>query len=292
MTTPTKLDTLYHYTSQQGLLGIIKNKELLMTDILYLSDSSEYKHTLDLLKSLVETREKQLSTLTGMSGNDVNSKVRKVYRYLKSYCELGIDKTNERLIENYIFSLSRKEDDLNQWRSYCPREGGFSIGFDYKRLSSIIYQEKNKGYTIRECIYDPTKKNEIINSILKPIDDILENEKNDFDVEGLYSEIIIQMTYHSSYLKHKKFEDEQEFRIINNGINVFDIIDYRQGKSMIVPHVRFSPRDVDDNLPISKIIIGPTPLPELSRLSVRSLLESKNYEEVKVEISNIPYRSW
>jgi hypothetical protein len=48
----------------------------------------------------------------------------------------------------------------------------------------------------------------------------------------------------------------------------------------------------NDKLPISKIIVGPTPHPELSRLSVQSLLKSESYEGVEVEVSNIPYRSW
>jgi hypothetical protein len=45
---------LYHYTSQKGLLGILEHDNLWMTNILYLNDSSEFKHTLDLVKTELE----------------------------------------------------------------------------------------------------------------------------------------------------------------------------------------------------------------------------------------------
>jgi len=59
---------------------------------------------------------------------------------------------------------------------------------------------------------------------------------------------------------------------------------------MIIPHIEFSPVDDDGKLPISKIWVGPTPHQELSKLSVKSILNTYGYEEVKVEISKIPYR--
>ena len=60
MTTSTEPDILYHYTSQKGLLGILKDNKLWMTNILYLNDSSAYRHTIYLLKSEVEERKKLL----------------------------------------------------------------------------------------------------------------------------------------------------------------------------------------------------------------------------------------
>lgn len=60
---------------------------------------------------------------------------------------------------------------------------------------------------------------------------------------------------------------------------------------MVIPYIEFSPVDENGKLPISKIIVGPTPHKELSRLSIYNLLRSKRYD-MEVEISKIPYRSW
>ena len=65
MTTSNEPDILYHYTSQKGLLGILQTKKLWMTNILYLNDSSECIHTIDLLKSEVEKRKELLPPFKG-----------------------------------------------------------------------------------------------------------------------------------------------------------------------------------------------------------------------------------
>ena len=52
---------IYSYTSQKGLLGILQSKKLWMTNILYLNDSSEFTHTLDLVKAELKVQKKLLS---------------------------------------------------------------------------------------------------------------------------------------------------------------------------------------------------------------------------------------
>jgi hypothetical protein len=44
--TPAK--PLYHYTTQEGLLGIVKNREIWATHTQYLNDRLEYKHALEI----------------------------------------------------------------------------------------------------------------------------------------------------------------------------------------------------------------------------------------------------
>ena len=286
-------DILYHYTSQKGLLGILKDSKLWMTDILYLNDSSEFTYTLNLAKLELEKLKELLppfKTIGGVmnltSEDEINNKTHDTIRVIKKFFEIFSDIKEQKRIENYIFSLSRKKDDLSQWRSYCPQEGGFSIGFDYKRLVSLL--DKNEGYVITKCIYDSEMKHAFIKSLFDPINNI--ELQKDFDKNKVSLDIVSKTMFYSSFIKDKSFVDEQEYRIINNGINVDKIINHREGKSMIIPYIDFSPVD-DDKLPISKIIVGPTPHPKLSKLSIDSLLKLKGYD-VKAEISEIPYRSW
>ena len=48
--------TLYHYTTQEGLLGIIKNKEIWATQTQYLNDAREYRHAIDVATSEIDKR--------------------------------------------------------------------------------------------------------------------------------------------------------------------------------------------------------------------------------------------
>jgi hypothetical protein len=46
--------TLYHYTSLEGLLGIIESKSIWATNVLYLNDASELNYSIDLPKGQVD----------------------------------------------------------------------------------------------------------------------------------------------------------------------------------------------------------------------------------------------
>src|SRR5512133_1541887 len=47
---------LYHYTTFSGLLGIVGSRSLWASDIRYMNDSAELKHTADLLRTEINRR--------------------------------------------------------------------------------------------------------------------------------------------------------------------------------------------------------------------------------------------
>lgn len=298
MTTPTEPKHLYHYTSQKGLLGIldIYQKEpkpsLWMTDILYLNDSSEYTHTLDLVKTEVKERKKQLPpfkrkglmTQELTQEDEIVNKTHDTYEYIENFCD---DLRDDNRIKFYVFSLSEEKDDLNQWRSYCPQEGGFCIEFDYNGLESLM--KITKKYRMEKCKYTPDEKQKSVEYILDPIPRIFRSDIEE-SVKNTCIFVFSLIINSSSYIKHDSFNKEREHRIIHEGNDV-DEIKYREGKSMIIPYTEFSLVDKNVPLSITKIIVGPTPHPELSKLSIEGLLKSKGYK-IEVESSEVPYRSW
>ena len=44
--------TLYHYTTFTGLLGIVRSRSLWASDVRYMNDSAELRHTADLIQLL------------------------------------------------------------------------------------------------------------------------------------------------------------------------------------------------------------------------------------------------
>lgn len=70
-------------------------------------------------------------------------------------------------------------------------------------------------------------------------------------------------------------------------------LDFRSGKSMIVPYRKLSLQDDYGNIPLHEIVVGPNPNKEQSRRSVQSLLNNqRNLKTVKARNSDIPYRNW
>ena len=185
-----------------------------------------------------------------------------------------------------FFSLTTKGDDLNQWRGYCP-EGGFSIGFDCNKLLSFL-KTCPESYNIQKCVYKSGNQEELLQKIFDYIYSGFSSGTNDHSIS---EQLFRRVGEISTYIKDESFSDEQEYRIIHEKITR-DGIHFYEGKSMLIPYITFKPRDERDRLPISKIVIGPTPHPQLSKLSIESILITKGYGRVEVECSKVPYRSW
>ena len=85
-------------------------------------------------------------------------------------------------------------------------------------------------------------------------------------------------------LKHKKFKEEDEWRLISKPRGI-DGVQFRTGKSMLIPYVKIN---LDESLNmvggdnnteifccIPEIYFGPTPHPNLSRTSLEMMLRKE-----------------
>jgi hypothetical protein len=130
---------LYHYTGQNGILGIIEHAELWATKIQYMNDSTEFGLALSLARAQLEN----LIHQQGKSDAETSKKV--AYKQLLESLS-GLDNIN-------IFAtcFCANGDLLSQWRGYTGGTQGYAIGFDSKILKQI---SESKGFTLGRCIYD------------------------------------------------------------------------------------------------------------------------------------------
>ena len=135
---------IYHYTDINALKNILTSGEIWMTSHKFLNDTEEFKDGFSRLKKSVDDcmlkYESRLNDDTKKSVVEMMS-----------------------LLENTIIlstSFSKHGDLLSQWRSYCPSEGGFAIGFDAEYLGKL---ENHNEFSPRlfECLYDEKEKNRL-----------------------------------------------------------------------------------------------------------------------------------
>jgi len=111
--------TLYHYTDDIGLKGILETGKLWLTDIFDLNDPSELKRGLSLginaLKNMVTDGPPERATFA---------------RHAASVEEKGI----QRVAQFFACSFSSCWDDLGQWRAYADNGRGYALGFDATAL--------------------------------------------------------------------------------------------------------------------------------------------------------------
>ena len=134
---------LYHYTSQAGLLGIIKDRQIWASNVLFLNDSMEVKYAIQLVQKNINrfgverrVNQKEIQFL-----EDFGKKLGIFHnRYYQKYG--GV----------YTCSFSENGNLLSQWRGYCPDGNGFSIGFDFP--SSLGYVVEEQYFKLERCEYN------------------------------------------------------------------------------------------------------------------------------------------
>lgn len=290
---------IYHYTSPEGLKGIIDSGELWLTNTAFVNDTTEGK-ALGNENDLFEE-------------SDFENK--EIWDEEQIFFNRGCDNTR------YIISFSKEPDMLSQLRAY----GNFCIGFEASQLIG-------KGFYFYDCIYS---RQEIKAWLLQK--DKMQEWKGEHLNEQRRRLAAFSLIY-AAQMKYKSehYISEREVRLmavsnhswgyLNNPgiykkeppIHFRDHPEYK----LPVPYVKFfvskddkgQPKDYDDTdmteqeikaekrkveaeqerdlLPIEEVRIGPTANQKDAEIACQILLQERGYKDVKIIPSKIPYRGF
>lgn len=266
---------LYHYTTQDGLLGIISRKHIWATNIHYLNDATEFGYAINLTLETLHDKEKESCW---------------VYQEF-SHRIMNILKSNDRL-SLYVISFSEVGDLLSQWRAYCSSSNGFSIGFGYGKILSLGMEQ---GFVLRNCVYDREDQKKAINQILEDAYKILACElKGELLLspeDRATSFFMHKFVDVAPFFKDPSFSEEKEWRLVSLKNILNSDLQFRSGKSMVIPYTEVDLVNKKNELPFAEIIVGPTPNMDLSQISLKYLTDSNNCNCV-LKPSVVPYRAW
>lgn len=301
-------ELLYHYTDQMGLLGILKDKCIWATHSHYLNDYSEYKILFEAARVAIY---EHLASKKDEAWADT------ICALLGCFERKGI----------YVSSFSEdsKGDSLTMWRGYSSDSGRYSIGFDPSELKSIANSffrpegEDEGSAFVCKCDYVDPERDDLLNTIKEinqagmcDIDLHFEDSTgcSSSDIETKLRQTNSDIFAYLSILaeiavpiKHIGFKEENEWRIalIFDGIVPSKKVEFRQGRSQLVPYVKIDWKKLPDvSKIIRRIVIGPTPNMNEAAKAVEMLLEKENVpikstdcpNGVEVVPSKIPYRNW
>jgi hypothetical protein len=312
-------DFLYHYTSIDGLRGIIESRSIWASMIHYLNDKAELTEALQLCGTILKRLLKETPNL-GTKATDYFDLWRET---LQDFDEL------HQQHKVCVFSFSEQRDLLSQWRGYCPPDGGYVLGF---RTSTLKAYLEKQGFILVPCIYDETEQKEVLSQWIAPTvseaikiaqematlvsnapeynTNSVEYQRVNKECEKLYTllcETVDRGFFNDFHriapaIKNKGFSEEQEWRAISNQN---PRLSFRTNRSMLVPYC-----NIDLNIPdfpIEKFIVGPGPNQILAADSLRQFLLSKGIAmtitipplvpgglwgcgEDAIELSTIPFR--
>ena len=315
---------LYHYTTWEGLQGILETQALWATNYKYLKDFSEINLFRDKLVSLICPYVRDGFEKLLKKSPHIKKKISEkggIDRVVQHDAEVIVDAQYSALgDEIYILSFCGQHEDpninksglLSQWRGYGAG-GGAVLVFDTKKLEEMLEQEvKRFEYSaglIADLVYSDDEQR-LKEELSKELSILADTVKQLFDPENSREEIekidasnaYIPFVSCISRYKHYGFREENEVRIvalpavINQGL--LDLasadgvtlkpekeIKFRQKNGQRIPYVElFNSADLE--LPIEKIIVGPHKEKEARAIALREKFGDMNIE---ITCSNIPY---
>jgi hypothetical protein len=276
--------TLFHYTSIEGLMGVVNSKSLWASEVRYLNDAAELHHFGSLANQQI---------LQAQSTNQ-NSDEREILSQFGEWLK-------ERLSSGplvFVSSLTENGNLLSQWRGYCSHGKGVSLGFNPIELAKAA---KESHFSLGRCVYEPERQNEVVAEVISialkgamasgPALPSVSHPTQSY--HSVFNALCGEILRIASLLKHPAFSEESEWRAVSPAFSnyVSAPICYRNGKSMLVPYIHFKLPTHNQLLNVPEIVVGPTPTPNLSLNSISQYI-SKNTSNSPTRVSAclIPYR--
>lgn len=306
---------LYHYTTQHGLLGILKQKCIWATHIRYLNDTSEGNIVSRVIFEEFSGRYNTapLLQMLGMATDKAAGVVESVDEdTLGQGTAMASWVTSQNV---FVSSFSENGDSLSQWRAYSERSGGYSIGFRPEYLRAVGEQflrsrpdrfSQGSDTLVRCIYYNEEEERSLRDEIKKLVSAYIEEAATAAKlpvregIQGFRTPAALAVKHflkfgkRSAITKDNGFREEAEWRLaflLRQGSTVTDI-EFKPGSSMPVPYLKVPLRLEDQVIGIWKVIVGPGPHPSEAGKSVQMLLESEGIRGVDVVSSQIPYRNW
>lgn len=266
------LRTLYHYTTQAGLLGILTSKSIWASEIRFLNDATEFQAALDAVGSELSAR------ISDLDSAEARARGEAIFREFTVLEESSV----------FVLSLTEEGDDLSQWRAYGGQHSGYALGFDIEKLCTLAAEHD---FELHPCLYEPSEHGLLAAAI---VDSALAwLSEGDRMTRRRRREFRRTMFKAAPFLKHYKFSDESEWRLVSTSHLVTSAeIGFRSGPSTLIPHYSIPLFAKDGSSPLTSITIGPTPHMDLASHSTYALLRARGFKDAFVHKSQIPLRTW
>jgi hypothetical protein len=265
---------LYHYTTAEGLQGIIKDKSIWASDYRFLSDAAEFNYGLKIFQDIfiqfaTELPSDVVEVIKDLEKDNFATPDFPFSVLIASFCECG--------------------DLLSQWRGYNGAIG-YAIGFNADWLEQ---RAKEQDFDLISACYKPEKQQQTIVGAFDLLKESLRQGENPSwkTVKKWWPQMLVSM----ARLKREDFKEEREWRLVRVTSGWKDICT-RTARSGLVPYlpVKLNAKAMNHlspearNIGIERIIVGPALLDQ-QKTAVDALLASRHMRGPEIEKSRIPY---
>jgi hypothetical protein len=250
---------VYHYTTGDGLIGILQRKCFRATHFAFQNDRSEWMHAVAVAEEWAESLDEPLRG------------------FVMESCRRARKSQLPPLpLVPHVTCFSEVDDSLSQWRAYSEDADGYAIGLDLNAWSDR--QAASSRWQIVSMIYERSTQQQYLNEGLAKMWEIVQGGSDEDKQQGVHHASSLLFRLAASY-KHHTFHEEREWRLLawvpTHTIGE-SALAFRSTKYGIAPYIelRF---DNEANCPIRKIVLGPKSNPRHGPLGVEMLLKASGY---------------
>lgn len=276
---------LYHYTTFEGLMGIVNNRTIRLTDYRFLNDPVELIYGLDKVDSELAKYDVQTAKLYRKQIVNIRNGIgeRLIFSKKTEGDEYIIKKQRDDILRYYVFSMTHQADNLQMWHAYGST--GCRLKLNSQALLGFFCKFRDKNL----------------------FDGLLNIPRGDIDYGGehLPERIKCEMefitdsiTAHDNvcalcaFVKREDFKFEDEYRIfINFSDNMLDNdtrkVFMLKGQTM-VPQLEISNFPIEEIL--EDVIISPFNNSDCVELGVKEFLSYKLGRDIPIAKSSIKFR--
>jgi hypothetical protein len=274
---------LYHYTSAQGLAGILASRCLWATDSAFLNDWREIKYAAE---PLIERLARHIGGRVSEEPSDLHPEttddnrlvvMQSALMAIQRFMELPPSEHRHTYIDGatYVACLSEDHDQLGQWRAYG--KSGYAIGFQRDALISAAPLVGPVGYG-----------EAAVGSLCDEVISYLESRPPTAHpgTHGFFDAVNYCMP-RLALVKHDAFAQEKEWRLVHSRYNqALEDVKVRTAP-ILIPYVECP---FDDSA-LMEIVIGPGGTVHSER-AVRALLTAHGFHPNSIAItqSRAPFR--
>lgn len=296
-------ETLYHYTSADGLKSIIENKTIRFSDYRFLNDIDEIEYGKKVFRQVLDelkTEAPQYSPYVSLWKKELENTEQGKLSYLKPISITGDEaiKCLHCISENlhyYLLSLTTLGDNKDMWNMYSGNNPGYRIKINGNELMKYFYSIRDsfmhKGFIFSSEHRMPISYGNDGNAFIKTS---LMLEFSSGNPSITQSGSIFK---YLAFVKDEAFRSENEYRLgfcfveemDNSEINSENAKKVFVNKNGIIyPYMEFQKYPFDKI--VEEIMISPYNKSELAEIGLKEFLRANKLENVKIKRSEIKIR--
>ncbi len=291
-----KGDKLYHYTTAEGIRGIVENGEFVATKSDFLNDKLEFQYAVEVMERLME---KYI----------VNESLRERFseKLKAEIARLGIISSAATPVSGeemsfYVVSFSKQQNNTLLWVEFTDFRG-YCLEFDYER---IVEGFSHRLFLHGTVIYDEEEQmNALLEGLLSCIRNLAEEGARDlqgfFEEEPLTTEdsldqlveiMAVVCSVYAMFFKKSFFAGEEEYRFIFSPLQKGTAETqprFRLLNQIFLPYIKVKLEGKTGSIPLQSVMVGAKNNSDIAVRGMKYFLKTKGLD-IPVLLSDVPLR--